>query len=382
MSYPYFDNSTIVLYFVVGSICVIAMKCARGSNTYSSVDSVYGFTLLFLTLLLFAGLRKVGLHLGGEDALRYQEGFIEYFNSGADRYETTDVLFGIFTGFIRHITDDPVIYRFCCYGLISFGYVYFIKTLCPNGISAIPFICILIPYMNSFGSMRNTMSIALFLLSIVALYNKNWICCFIFLVCSILMHRLSLVMLSFFPFYFIFRNIIIKASSRNLVIFIIFFVILSYALAVQLQKYIILFSLFEDNGNADMWYLTNGQGKNILLSWPMYLVHVLLFIALFIRYDRITKTKQIEFLIICFVFDIIILPATLVLGMWRFAQYLYISNLILWAVLIPSYCKKFSINSRIIVKTLCYIGFSALLIIRLTREYMDLALMPYLFLWE
>ena len=114
----------------------------------------------------------------------------------------------------------------------------------------------------------------------------------------------------------------------------------------------------------------------------MYLVHLLLFIALIIRYKSIPNTSQISFLKICFAYDIIMLPATLILGMWRFAEYFYISNLILWAILIPIICNKFSKESSLLIRGVFLLGFSGLLYIRLIREWEDLALMPYLFIWE
>ena len=382
MQYPYFDYFTVLLYLFVGTLCMLSMKLARGGMIYDRLASLKGFTALFLILLLFAGLRKVGLHLGGEDALRYQEGFLHYYNHGSERYDDTDVLFGCFTGLIRAFTDSPVIYRFFCYGLISFGYVYFIKTFSPQGISCIPFICILIPFMRSFGSMRNTMSIALFLFCIVALFHKRYFLCIIFAISSMLMHRLTFVMLSFFPFYYLFEKYIIHKSKKTILLVVLGLMLLSYLAAVQLQKYIILFSLFDNNGNADMWYLTNKAGGNILLNWPMYIVHLMLFIALMIRYKSIPNTPQITFLKIIFFFDIIILPASLVLNLWRFAEYFYIANLILWGIIITVICKKFTKESSLIVRGCALLGFYGLLYIRLTHEWEELALMPYLFIWS
>ncbi len=382
MGYPYYDSLTIVIYLIVGTLCMLSVKIARGARVYTVRNNVEGFSLLFIVLVLFATLRKVGLHLGGEDAQRYQEMFVQYFNHGAERFEDTDILFGFVTGLIRHVTDNPVIYRFFCYSFIATGYIVFINRFCPQGITSIPFICILIPYMRSFGSMRNTMSIALFLMCLVCFYDRKYFWCFVLAVASVLMHRLSAAILSFFPFFWIFKNFIFNAPRKRLLIFTVAFILVSYLLAVQLQKYIILFSIFNDDGSNDFWYLTNGQGKNILLNWPMYIVHVLLLCGLMLGYRTMPDTRRIKFLKIFFIYDIILMPATLVLGLWRFAEYFYISNLILWSVLIPAICKKFSKQSVYILKICLLLGFYGLLYIRLTREWQDLALMPYLFIWE
>ena len=140
MHYPYFDTSTIVLYSVVGTICMLSVHIAKSSKHYDYKQTILGLSMMIGTLVLFAALRKIGLHLGGEDSQRYEEAFINFYNHGADRYEDTDILFGYLTGTLRFFTDSAIVYRICCYGIIAFGYAYFIRYICPNGVSSIPFI--------------------------------------------------------------------------------------------------------------------------------------------------------------------------------------------------------------------------------------------------
>lgn len=380
MHYPYFDTKTLIIYFIFGILCILSVHIAKGGR-YSSLNSTKGFLLLFVTLFIFSVFRKVGLHLGGEDALRYQEGFITYFQNGATRFENTDVLFGYITAAIRLVTDNPYIYRGWCYSLIIIGYIIVIKYLSPQKISPIPFICILIPFMRSFGSMRNSMSIALFLIAIVLWFQHENLWCLIFVFMSVLTHRLSFVMIALFPFAYLY-NRCISLSKIKYIIYVSISIFISYTLAKFLQDYIILFSLFEDSGNADMWYLINNQGANILLNWPMYLPHILLFVAIIPVFDKLQHKKDSKFLIMLFSFDIIILPASLVLGMWRFAEYLFIPNLILWGIIVSNYYKIVTPASRIIIRSLAFVGFSSLMLIRLSREWQDLSLMPYLFFWQ
>lgn len=382
MSYPYFDNFSIVIFLFVGTVCMLSVKIAKGDYKYNSIPSFNGLFFLFSILVLFATIRKVGFALGGSDALGYQSRFLDYYNHGAERYESTDILFGYYIGALRFFTDNPYIYRFISYGIIAWGYVAFIKKFCPQYASSIPFICIVYPYLRSFNTMRNSISIALFLFSVIALYDRKTIKCIIFFLCSVMIHRLSFIMVAFFPFYFLFRNFITNANKKQITIFVCVFILLSYLLAVQLQKFIIVFSFLQDNGNADFWYLTHGEGKNILNNWPMYLVHVMLLIALLLRYKNMPKTRQVNFIKIIFIFDIIMLPATLILGMWRFAEYFYVSNLILWGVIISVICKKLSYHSAIICKCFIAIGFYTLLYIRIEREWEPACLLPYLFFWQ
>lgn len=381
MNYPYFDNFTIVLYSIFGFLCVLSIHIAKGGE-YSSIRTFKGFSLLFITLFCFSVFRKVGLHLGGEDALSYQEGFINYFNHGAERFETTDVLYGFLVRTIRSVTDNPYIFRGICYSLIICGYIVVINKLAPHKISPVPFICILIPFMRSFGSMRNSISISFFLIAICAYYDRKYLWCCVWIIASVLIHRLSFVMLAIFPFLWAYDKYLNNISYKKLIVVIACLIILSYILARILQQYIILFSLFESDGNADAWYLTNGKDKNVLLSWPMYITHLLLLIAISLCHKNLPKTRRIVFLLKIFWFDIIILPATLVLGMWRIAEYLFIPNLILWSILIPIFYKRFSASSRSIIQLIFLTGFWSLMCIRLMREWQDLAIMPYLFFWQ
>lgn len=383
MRYPYFDVNTFFIYFFFGCLCVLSIHIVRGGK-YSKNNEIKGFWLLFTSLFVFAVFRKIGLGIGGTDAIGYQDFFINYFNRGAERFEDTDVLFGVWMAVIRYFTDNPYIYRTFCYGLIILGYIVCIKHLCPQNISPIPFVCILVPYMKSLNTMRSSMSIALVLFSLVCYYEKKYIWCIIWSIAAVFMHRLSFAMFSVFSFIYWTQRYLISISKVRLIIFTSILVIVSFLLSKLLQQYVILFSLFADNGNADLWYLTHNEGNNILLNWPMYLPHLILFLALLIKYNQIKSKNnpQITFLLTLFYFDIIIMPATLVLGLWRFAEYLYIPNLILWAYLIPMYYSKQKTNLGILVRPVFFLGFTGLMLIRLAREWEDAALMPYLFFWE
>lgn len=382
-TYPYLDIYTFILYFIIGCICIISIHITKGGS-FNKYDSIRGFLLLFFILFIFSVFRKVGLYLGGTDSLSYQEDFIYFFNYGGKRFLNTDVLFGVWLFAIRSLTDNPYIFRGLSYGLIILGYIVCIKWLCPQNISPIPFICILVPFMRSINTMRSSMSIALILFSLVCFYKRKYLWCIIWAIGSVLMHRLSFAMLTVFPFIYFARKYLINITKLKIIILIGCLIGISYLLSTLLQQYIILFNLFADNGNADMWYLTKNEGKNILLNWPMYLPHILLFLAFIFQYNRIKlkDDSKIRFIKLLFYFDIIIMPATLVLGLWRFQEYLYIPNLILWAYIIPMFYAKVKTNSRIVLRFIFFIGFAGLMLIRLSREWFDASLMPYLFFWQ
>ncbi len=68
----------------------------------------------------------------------------------SSRFINYDILFGYFNKLIRTFTDNVYIYRAICYAIIVYGYVAFIKYVCPENVSALPFITLMIPYLKSF----------------------------------------------------------------------------------------------------------------------------------------------------------------------------------------------------------------------------------------
>lgn len=380
-AFPYFDINTVFIYIIIGLICILSIHIAKGGN-YSKSKSLLGFGLLFFTLVFFAVLRKVAYNLGGTDSLNYEEGFIRFYQSGAERFNDTDVLFGKFTGSIRFFTDNPLIYRLFCYSIIVIGYIYCISKWSPQRISPIPYITLLIPYMRSLNTMRNSMSISLFLIALVCWYERRTFFCILFLTMSLFTHRMTFFMLSIFPLYWIYKNFVFHKSDAVKFLIVIIGIVASYILGVMLQRFIILFAFLDNNGNADFYYLTHNEGANILLNWPMYLPHILLFTAILIIHKHLPKNRITNFLITLFFIDIILFPATLILGMWRFFEYLFIPNLILWSIIIATFYNRFAYSSRCILQLIFLVGFSSLMIIRLCRDWEDASLMPYLFFWQ
>ena len=110
--------------------------------------------------------------LGGKDSYTYELLF-KYSFSGSSRFINYDILFGYFNKLIRTFTDNVYIYRAICYAIIVYGYVAFIKYVCPENVSALPFITLMIPYLKSFNTMRTSIAISVFLIGLTLLYRKK-----------------------------------------------------------------------------------------------------------------------------------------------------------------------------------------------------------------
>lgn len=166
MNPAYFSYSTMLFYYFIAIAVTLIVKMAKGNNKIPTFQENTAYFMLFIILVLFAVLRKVSYHIGGTDALNYQQYFLSCLNTSS-RFEDVDLAFGYFTKLIRSLTNSPVAYRFICYSIIAGSYVYFIKYLCPKGISSIPFLILIWPYIKSFNTMRSSLAIAIFLISLV-----------------------------------------------------------------------------------------------------------------------------------------------------------------------------------------------------------------------
>lgn len=128
--YPYFDLNSLLLYTVIG---ILGAYCIRlGINNRNDVSFPWqtGYVGFILTYVLLAGLRLVTPNgIGGKDTYGYEIEFLDSLLS-TSRFDEQDVLFGFYNKAIRSITDNVIIYRFICYFIITYAYIYFINAFC------------------------------------------------------------------------------------------------------------------------------------------------------------------------------------------------------------------------------------------------------------
>jgi hypothetical protein len=110
----------------------------------------------------------------------------------------------------------------------------------------------------------------------------------------------------------------------------------------------------------------------------MYFGHMLLFAFIYFFYDRIKWDNSAVILRTIFIYDLWVTPAGLVLGMWRFVEYLYLVRLALWGVVVYSLTKQFGAMGWLI-KTISFISFSSWLVFRIYKEWEPVQISPYIF---
>lgn len=381
MNQAYFSYFTLFFYYAMAIVLALMVKKIKGRGLhYSSKNNNLEYCSMFLLLLCFAVFRKVGINIGGADSVMYEQNFIHALTFRS-RFDESDVGFGFFMKIIRYFTDSVFIFRVICYSLIAGAYVLFIKYLCPKGVSSIPFLILIWPYIKSFNTMRNSMAIAVFLLGIILLYKEKKLWGVVLILLSAFVHRMSIIYVPIIPFIYLFRTKINKLSGKQLIICCVIVATIGCILARLLQSYIISNSLLDSDSTADSHYIQKTVGGSILDSWPMLFPHLLLLIGMGIFSNRLPKVGLVKYIKVLVTYDMMILPPALLLGMWRASEYLYISSVIMWSILIPIICQLVDKPAKYMVRIIFTISFIFLLYIRFSHEWEECKIMPYLFYW-
>lgn len=371
--YPYFDIGSLFLYIIIGLAGAICLNLSINYKTNPLYPRNNGYILFFLIYVILASARMVTVGAVGTDALGYEEIFLTSLTS-TSRFEEQEFLFGIFNKGIRLLTDSPVIFRFVCYSIITFAYIFFIKSFCIKGVSCLPFIVLMIPFLKSFNTMRSSMAIAVILCGLVFLKDRRTLWGVILICISVLIHRMSILYVLFLPFYGIFKHYRYTNSNIKLIIVVSALTITGYYLALQVQQYAIALSLLD---GTDAYYISKNVDGSILDAAITIIPLILISIMWLICNKKLEYNTDICFLEFMVSFDIIIAPIAYILGMWRANEYFYIGRLVFWSYLIPVFYSGFKVQSRVIIKVLLAILFTAWLIYRITREWEPCGLMPY-----
>ena len=385
--YPYFNLATLTLYIVIGCVFAIFVRLYRKSsnNRYLIWAAI--------VLVVFSISRSVDYGLGGADAKSYEQDFLYCLtkNHGIE----IEPLFLFFTQCIRRFTDNPIIYRLVCYSIIAFGYVSFIRNFCPKRSSSIPYVALILPFLLSFNkisviyqntfklslghfnTMRSSMAASLILFGVVSLKKENWLWATILIVSSVFVHRMSILFIPFLLFYYIFKGGWIYRTKLRLVTTIVVFVCLSVIIAKFLQIYIALLGVLD---GTDGSYLMLNEGKSFFSATPYVLPLMLLMgFILISSFERVYKEHALLTVII--IYDIIIYPASFILGMWRTNEFFYVARLTMWGILVYQFCQRFNYQERIFIRLIFFVGFITWTINRINAHWEDAALMPYVLNW-
>lgn len=384
MDRAYFSLWTCVLYVSVGIMCVVFINgymnnVGRGnfvsSKRFQRQSKAY-IILFFFMLLFFAVFRKVSLQLGGADVLNYIYNFENIFEGGLDRHNNTEFEWGFqkITILIRYITDNYKVYFAFMYGIIIYGYIRFIKNNCTAGLSYIPFLLLMYPFIKSFNTLRTSVAISIILIGLCYIDKSKWKSLLI-IASSILIHRISLLFVLVWPVCLIIEKIYPILTRKRFVLITLTGILISYLLSLRFQEYAIEFQMFE---GTDAYYIQKTIGQDYLMRYPMFLAQMILFIMLVINYNSIKWDKKTCLLRSIFIYDLWIVPAALVLGMWRSVEYFYLARLSLWSIIIYAMTKDKTKDDTIIIKAVFLVVFVAWLVFRIYKEWEPTHTSPYI----
>ena len=372
--YPYFDLNSLLLYTVIGILGAYCIKLGITNRNGISFPWQTGYVCFILMYVLLAGLRLVTPNgIGGKDTYGYEIDFLNAFLS-TSRFDEQDVLFGMYNKVIRSITDNVIIYRFVCYFIITYAYIYFINAFCTKRISCIPFIVLMIPYLRSFNTMRSSLAIAIILIGLVLLKKKKILWSIISICASFFMHRMSILFVMFLPFYALFKKFKYNNSKLRLIVIVSTLTIIAYFTAFYIQEYVLQIGILIGNDAA---YIKMNRESSILETsvtlFPLLLISIMWLICM----RKLKSNENISFLKLMVIFDIISTPVAFILGMWRANEYFYVGRLAFWSYLIPTFTSRFDITSRKLINAVFFALFTAWLIYRICREWESCGLMPY-----
>lgn len=147
--------------------------------------------------------------------------------------------------------------------------------------------------------------------------------------------------------------------------------IVSYVIKDELMA----LGIFEGN---DLYYVQMNSDVDIIDNYPMFIAQVLLFCMVAYIYEKIEKNADNKVLLTCLSYDIMIIPIATVMGMWRFAEYLYIARLALWGVVITSLIRHKRMPP-LFIKIIAFVCFTSWFCFRIYKEWDPMKVSPYVF---
>ena len=382
----YFDIWTVIFYVIVGFFIVALIKSMMQKNSQTLLGSTKngklkpgGAAILFILLLtIVATLRKVSGHVGGADASNYIINFQTVINRSYFETMTGKNLepgFQLFTAAIRNLTDEYRIYFIVIYSFIAYSYVKFIKDKCPRGLIYIPFILVMYIYLRSFNTIRTSMAVGLVLIGLSMMDKRKWLS-LVYILASVSFHRMCLLFVPVWGFYYFFGKKLNEIKRWKFVFYAVSGLVVTYLLSIQVQLFVGESLALDD---LDVYYTTHSMGENHLERYPLVLGHLLLFAAIAMYYNKIEWNEKTIYLRTIFLYDLWIVPAGVILGMWRFVEFFYLVRLSLWCVIIYSLTRKVPKNKKEYIHVMSFLLFGAWLVFRIFKEWDSAKISPYIF---
>lgn len=382
MDFGYYGS--IVLFVVMSILGYQLILKGNRYNVKKSCEQLYSkknilnryYIMLILLFSCFATFRKVGVGLGGYDARNYVNYFLFCRQTDSPYADLiTEPLWLLICKMIRLVTSDYHIFFFICYGFIILSFIVFIEKYCPSGIVYTPFVLLMWPYLKDFNTLRSGVAIGILLIALTFIEEKKMLSA-ILMFSTIFVHRMSVLYIPISVFFYLYKKWYKKLKGYKLAVFYIIFITFSYLASKYLQRYVLGMNVLD---TKDRYYIKMSVGQSILSRWPMFFTQVCLLIMILVFEKRIRNTKEITNLRIFVTYDFLMIPASLILGMWRASEYLYLVRIIMWGEVIRAICNLVDIKSKKILRLMTFIVLLVWFVFRIVQESDDLGIIPYVF---
>lgn len=386
---PHWDIYSLLFYLLLAMTGGVCSYYIYHHRTESSKMSRYlYYAIWFCSWEIAATFRRIGSFIGGADSLAY----IRYFNNCllGENYQVqshfgADLMYRYINQLVRIFTNNYHVLFFIIYAILMLSYFFTLKNFNDKRYSCIPYFIIFYIYLRGFVTFRTNLSVAMILFSLCCWKNKRNKLAVVFAILSVFFQRASILYAVIILFLYL-------VERKNVSIYKCILGILAMAVLGRVGQYIVAnYNIpFLEHGAYRYYILYANEGSTFFDGfWKVALPQILLLILMFLfrkdikmyeeklSHDGKSYTFRLTKMI-CY-FDIMTIPATFILHVWRGYEYLYIFRLIMWGALIEIISQKFEERSRRIVKIFIWCLFIGWMAFRIYNTWEDSGLMPFSF---
>lgn len=388
---PYWSIGSLILFICLalfGMLCMNNIKAVenRIDKKSKAVADTYTFLWVFVWAF-FAVFRLVKFGIGGSDAIDYVY-FFENCNAPYDEtdykmYHTgSDLLYLWINKIIRFFTSDYHVLFAILYSYMCYGYIKFLRCFSRKYFSIVPFFLVFYLYLRGYSSIRSNLAICFILRGIVSLVNAKTKRAYLFLILSLLTHKMSIVYSLVIPFCQFYWNRKINIFKISILLSIV------YISCLYLRIFFIEFASIVDLGGAYKSYAEISQDSG-RFAWindfgQMLIGIVFLLFSRVIRKDinkmtDIKEKRSFSILWLVCVFDILMVPVNQLMGIYRGYEFFYLARLLMWGYILYLLTRKQDVMLKAIMSTLVFALFVAWFVFRVSHTFEDTCLMPYIF---
>lgn len=207
--YKHWDIGTLILYlslaFGMAILFRTAIKYKENKEDRKNKISLIIYIIMYLVLIFIACTRTIAEGIGGTDAIEYIKQFqtaefVKFDFLKILMLEGKEPIFYNMFYIVRLLTTDYHWVFFIIYSVIICAYVYFWNENLKDYKKWAIIILTILPFINSFNVIRNSMAVAVGLFALTALKKDKKVLFFVLAVTSTLIHYTGIVLILFYVY--------------------------------------------------------------------------------------------------------------------------------------------------------------------------------------